>query len=78
MNQGVKPFGPEATDPSAHVSLEEYDGCAVFEVLDLDAFAEAFKDPYYLDTIAPDEVKFIDKKVGILRARGEVKTIIGV
>lgn len=71
--KGGEPIGPEAPGKSV---LAEYDGCAVIEAPSFEVFSEAFKDEYYLATIEPDERRFIDKKVGILRARGESKKII--
>ena len=67
------PIGPESSDPSP---LVDFDGCALFEIPSFDQFAAAFKDEYYLTVIEPDERKFINKKVGVIRARGEVVTII--
>lgn len=74
LKANAQPIGPESTDSS--LSLNEWDGCAVIEVHSLEGFAAAFKDPYYLNVIAPDEDKFVNKKLGVLRARGEVKQII--
>jgi hypothetical protein len=56
--------------------LSEYDGCAVIEAATFDVLTNAFQDEYYLTVIEPDERKFINKKVGVLRARGESKKII--
>ena len=73
MNIGVAPVGPENPGNNA---LEEWDGCAVFELESLERFEAAFKDPYYIDTIEPDERNFVNKKEGIMGARGRVKTIV--
>ncbi|KAH8655365.1 EthD domain-containing protein [Xylariales sp. PMI_506] len=69
----AKPLGPEATGESP---LIEYDGCAVLEAESFDVFTNAFQDEYYQTVISEDEMKFIDKKAGVLRARGESKKII--
>lgn len=74
LNRNAQPLGPESADAKA--VLADYDGCAVIEAPDFDVLARAFKDEYYLSVIEPDERKFIDKKVGVLRARGESKKII--
>jgi hypothetical protein len=72
LNNNKTPLGPE----SAAISpLVEYDGCAVFEVRSFEQMAMAFEDQYYIDVIKPDEDNFIDKKFGIVRARGEAKKI---
>lgn len=67
-------MGPESVD--AKVALADYHGCAFIEVPDMDILAKAFKDEYYLNVIEPDERKFINKKLGVLRVRGESKKII--
>ncbi|KAI1268324.1 EthD domain-containing protein [Xylariaceae sp. FL1019] len=69
----VAPIGPESKEESP---LAGYDGCAIMEISNFDQFAEAFKDDYYVNQIAADEAKFIDKKVGVVRARGEVNRVI--
>ena len=74
LNQNTTPLGPES--PDAKAVLESYDGCAVIEAPSFDVLATAFADEYYRTVIEPDERKFIDKKAGILRARGESKKII--
>lgn len=66
------PIGPE--NPHA-APLEDYDGCALFEMKSFEQFAAAFEDEYYKTVIEPDERKFIDKKVGVMRVRGEVRKI---
>ncbi|KXJ97502.1 EthD domain-domain-containing protein [Microdochium bolleyi] len=70
-NDGV-PIGPE--NPHA-APLDDYDGCALFEIESFEQFAAAFEDEYYKTVIEPDERRFIDKKVGVMRVRGEVKKI---
>lgn len=42
----------------------------------MDKFAAAFQDEYYKNVIAEDEKKFLDKKAGVLRTRGETKRIV--
>lgn len=78
LNADALPIGPEADQKTGlPVNLaEEYDGAAVIEVPSFEVFAAAFKDPYYINTIEPDERRFIDKKVGVMRVRAEVKQII--
>ncbi|KAB5558215.1 EthD domain-containing protein [Coniochaeta sp. 2T2.1] len=71
--KGGEPIGPEAPGTSV---LAEYDGVALIEAPSFEVFTAAFKDEYYVNTIEPDERQFIDKKVGILRARGDSKKII--
>lgn len=39
----------------------EFDGIAMFTVPSLTQFTEAFKDPYYIDVIEPDEREILDK-----------------
>ena len=56
--------------------MAEYDGVALIEAPSFEVFTAAFRDEYYINTIEPDERRFIDKKVGILRARGDSKKII--
>ncbi|KAF9875571.1 hypothetical protein CkaCkLH20_06952 [Colletotrichum karsti] len=73
MNKGTAPIGPESSDAN---KLEEFDGCAVFELPSFDVFAAAFKDEYYLQVIEPDEKNFIDKKAGVVRSRGDMKKIL--
>ncbi|KAH8909832.1 hypothetical protein BR93DRAFT_965907 [Coniochaeta sp. PMI_546] len=71
--KGGEPIGPEAAGTSV---LVDYDGCALIEAPSFEVFSDAFKDEYYVNIIEPDERIFIDKKVGILRARGDSKKII--
>jgi hypothetical protein len=40
----------------------EFDGIAMFLVSSLDKFMEAFKDPYYIDVVEPDEREMLDKE----------------
>lgn len=42
--------------------LVEFDGIALFTVPSLQHFYDAFKDPYYADTIEPDERFLLDKE----------------
>lgn len=42
----------------------------------MDKFVEAFKDDYNQTVIAEDEKRFLDKKAGVLRTRGEAKRIV--
>ncbi|KAF2017823.1 hypothetical protein BU24DRAFT_420878 [Aaosphaeria arxii CBS 175.79] len=39
----------------------EFDGIAMFTVPTLEQFTDAFKDPYYVNVIEPDERAFLDK-----------------
>jgi hypothetical protein len=73
LNANAAPMGPESTAGSP---LADFDGCALFEINSFEQMAAAFKDEYYLTVIEPDERKFIDKKFGVVRTRGEVKAII--
>ncbi|KAI0166110.1 EthD domain-containing protein [Xylariaceae sp. FL1272] len=67
------PIGPESKEKSA---LGDYDGCAIMEITSFDQLVEAFNDAYYVNHIAADEARFIDKKIGVVRARGEVNRVI--
>lgn len=67
------PLGPESDAASP---LDDYDGCALIEASSFEKLGKAFEDQYYLEVIRPDEDRFIDKKFGILRARGDDKRII--
>ncbi|KAI1878214.1 uncharacterized protein JN550_000396 [Neoarthrinium moseri] len=73
LNSSAAPIGPESKAASP---LSGYDGCALLEVKSFEQMAAAFKDEYYVSVIQPDEKKFIDQKVGVLRSRGEVKRIL--
>ena len=73
MNKEAQPIGPESKSESP---LAEFDGCAIMEVPSFEVFAAAFSDEYYINVIAPDEERFIDKQVGVNRTRGEVKKIM--
>ena len=66
---------PEFNTTGQPGGLGEYDGCAVFEVPSLEVFDNAFKDEYYVKTIAPDELNFVDTKV-VMWTRGRVKKIL--
>lgn len=65
--------GPEN---KANTGLENWDGCATFELESIEVFEAAFRDPYYLDVIAKDEDKFVDKAAGVMRRRGELNRVI--
>ncbi|KAH7391129.1 EthD domain-containing protein [Phaeosphaeria sp. MPI-PUGE-AT-0046c] len=39
----------------------EFDGIALFLASSLQQFTDAFKDPYYIEIIEPDEREFLDK-----------------
>ncbi|KAH7041088.1 EthD domain-containing protein [Microdochium trichocladiopsis] len=69
----VPAIGPE--NPDGAPLLDDYDGCALFEIDSFEQFAAAFEDEYYKTVIEPDERRFIDKQVGVMRVRGEVKKI---
>ncbi|KAI1879628.1 hypothetical protein JX265_002582 [Neoarthrinium moseri] len=73
LNSSAAPIGPESKAASP---LSGYDGCALLEVKSFEQMAAAFRDEYYVSVIQPDEKKFIDQKVGVLRSRGEVKRIL--
>lgn len=61
------PVAASASAPNALSTGElpdtpvEFDGIAMFLVPSLQQFMEAFKDPYYIDIIEPDERMMIDK-----------------
>lgn len=40
----------------------EFDGIGMFVISSLKQFADAFKDPYYLNVIEPDERVMLDKE----------------
>jgi hypothetical protein len=40
----------------------EFDGIALFLVPSLEHFTNAFKDPYFVEVIEPDEREFLDKE----------------
>jgi hypothetical protein len=44
----------------ALASVAEYDGFVELLMPSLSCFDEAQKDPYYLEVVAPDELKFAD------------------
>jgi hypothetical protein len=53
-------------DFSAHktstaTSPRDFDGIAMFEVSSIDQFPAAFKDPYFISVVDPDEYYMIDK-----------------
>lgn len=75
LNQNATPVGPESKDGNV---LLEYDGAAVIEIASMDVFTAAFQDEFYKTVIAEDEKRFLDKKVGVLRTRGEAKKIVKV
>jgi hypothetical protein len=52
-------FSPHKT--STATSPREFDGIAMFEVSSIDQFPDAFKDPYFINMIDPDEHYMIDK-----------------
>ncbi len=66
--------GPEKAGTSA--VLEEWDGCATFELPSLEQFEAAFQDPYYINLISKDEETFVDKKRGVIRRRGYTNRVI--
>jgi hypothetical protein len=45
--------------PGEH-HIFSYDGQAEFLVKDFQDFLDAFEDPFYLETVRPDEAAFID------------------
>lgn len=42
-----------------------YDGVAVLEFADMDAMAQAFAEPAYLEQVRPDEFNFVDLEHGL-------------
>lgn len=61
------PVAATASAPNAATSSDlpttpiEFDGIAMFLVPSLKQFTDAFKDPYYIEIIEPDEREFLDK-----------------
>lgn len=61
------PVAATASAPNASSTSElpttpiEFDGIAMFLVPSLKQFTDAFKDPYYIEIIEPDEREFLDK-----------------
>lgn len=74
LNANRVVVGPEIA--GRNTELENWDGCAVFELESLEKFEAAFQDPYYKTLIAEDELKFVDKAAGVMRRRGEKNQII--
>ncbi|KAL1894242.1 hypothetical protein Sste5346_006028 [Sporothrix stenoceras] len=74
LNANRAVVGPELA--GQNTELENWDGCAVFELESLEKFEAAFQDPYYKDLISKDEEQFIDKSAGVMRRRGELNRII--
>ena len=73
INANRAAVGPEST---SNTELEKWDGCATFELKSLEAFEAACRDPYYLEVIAKDEDKFVDKAAGVTGRRGELNRIV--
>ncbi|CAK7217844.1 hypothetical protein SCUCBS95973_003284 [Sporothrix curviconia] len=74
LNANRAVVGPEIA--GRNTELENWDGCAIFELESLEKFEAAFQDPYYKDLIAKDEEAFVDKAAGVMRRRGELNRII--
>lgn len=74
LNANRAVVGPEIA--GRNTELENWDGCAVFELESLEKFEAAFQDPYYKDLISKDEEQFVDKAAGVMRRRGELNRII--
>jgi hypothetical protein len=53
-------FSPHKT--STATSPRPFDGIAMFEVPSIEDFPAAFRDPYFLNIVDPDEYNLIDKK----------------
>jgi hypothetical protein len=70
-NMHGQPGGPGGVQ----MGLQGFDGCAIFEVPNLEIFDNAFKDEFYINNIRPDEEKFVDSKI-IMWSRGAVKKIL--
>ncbi|KAL7931281.1 EthD domain-containing protein [Trichoderma chlorosporum] len=49
------------TTTSLPITVMDYDGAVIWEIPSLEAFLNAFNDPYYASVIAPDEENFVDK-----------------
>ncbi|ORY01580.1 EthD domain-domain-containing protein [Clohesyomyces aquaticus] len=68
VSGSMVPSAATASAPNAVSDAElpnepvPFDGIALFLVPDLEKFMEAFKDPYFVEVIGPDEQKLIDKK----------------
>lgn len=43
------------------LAVMDFDGAVIWEIPSLEHFLNAFNDPYYLNVIAPDEDRFLDK-----------------
>ncbi|KAF2033072.1 hypothetical protein EK21DRAFT_86512 [Setomelanomma holmii] len=62
------PIAATASAPNAlstgelPITAIEFDGIAMFLVPSLKQFTEAFRDPYYVAVIEPDEREFLDKE----------------
>lgn len=54
-NPRLAPNAPPLPD----LAIEEYDGAAQMKMPSPETMAEAFKDPYYLSVILPDERRFL-------------------
>lgn len=74
MNEEAVPIGPEKA--GSKDALAEQDRCAIFEIRDFEAFAAAPQGGYHLNTIKPDEDRLIDRTFGVMRIRGQMKSII--
>lgn len=60
--------------PSGNSGLD-YDGGVDWYVTDYDAYEAAYKDPYYINVIEPDEWNFVDKGDGKGKVAGAVSTV---
>jgi hypothetical protein len=67
-------------DPAFSAGVN-FDAAAVWHVKSYDAYVAAYKDPYYIDVIEPDEQNFVDKgqmdgknpgKVTVVRAMSTI------
>lgn len=59
---GTTSFWPGENKSAPPTELRDYDGIALFTVKSVERFMEAFKDPYFVDVVLPDEYILIDKE----------------
>jgi hypothetical protein len=76
LTPDYKSGNSSSTEGKAPASFDEYDGCALIEVPTLEHLQKALADEYYVNTIAVDEGKFIDKEDGFLSGVGEVNRVL--
>ncbi|TFK46544.1 hypothetical protein OE88DRAFT_903568 [Heliocybe sulcata] len=54
----------------------DYDGYVEWRVSSLEGFVQAFQDPYYQETVEPDERRFIEKKNVVLAGTMGVEMVV--